>query len=203
MSETWFTADLHLGHANIIKFCVRPFLSVEEKELASKDPQGSWRTSKETVRRHDAALLDAINAVVQPNDTLWVLGDFCWGDINVAKAYRNRINCRNVHLVWGNHDKRVIEPVFGRCVEQTMIKISGQHIWLNHYPMRSWNKAHRGCWQLYGHVHGRLAEEDAACPWLLTKDVGVDACDYRPISFQMLSDYMAPRLAAFQERGMV
>ena len=203
MSDTWFTADLHLGHANIIKFCVRPFLSEQEYGLAAKDPRGSWRTSKETVKRHDDALLDSINAAVQPNDTLWILGDYCWGDMSVARAYRERVRCRNVHLVWGNHDKRAIGTLFGRCVEQTMIKVGGQDIWLNHYPMRSWNKAHRGCWQLYGHVHGRLKQEDAASPWLLTKDVGVDACDYRPMNFEMLSAYMAPRLEAFRERGMV
>ena len=26
----FYTADLHLGHENVIKFCGRPFLNVEE-----------------------------------------------------------------------------------------------------------------------------------------------------------------------------
>ena len=33
---------------------------------------------------------------------------------------------------------------------------------------------------------------------LLTKDVGVDACDYAPISFEQLSEYMAPRVVEFE-----
>ena len=30
----FFTADLHFGHANIIRHCVRPFASVEEMDAA-------------------------------------------------------------------------------------------------------------------------------------------------------------------------
>jgi hypothetical protein len=31
-------------------------------------------------------------------------------------------------------------------------------------------------------------------------DVGVDARDYQPVSFEMVSDYMAPRIEAFRGR---
>ena len=34
MPTTWFTADTHLGHANIVKFCLRPFLTPAEEEQA-------------------------------------------------------------------------------------------------------------------------------------------------------------------------
>jgi hypothetical protein len=47
-------------------------------------------------------------------------------------------------------------------------------------------------------VHGRLAAEDLANPAWLTRDVGVAACEYRPVSFEGLASYAAPRLAAFQ-----
>lgn len=200
MANTWFTADLHLGHTNIIKHCLRPFLTDAELELAVNKPRGSWRISGETINRHDGALLDSLNAVVQARDVLWILGDFCWGDLSVARAYRKRIRCCNVHLVWGNHDKRSIQPLFDRCIEQGMIGVSGQDIWLNHYPMRSWNKSSRESWQLYGHVHGRYAKEDEEKPWRLTMDVGVDACDYQPVSFEMVKAYMAPRVEAFRSR---
>ena len=32
---------------------------------------------------------------------------------------------------------------------------------------------------------------------MLVKDVGVDACDYRPWSFAELREYMRPRVEAF------
>jgi calcineurin-like phosphoesterase family protein len=198
--KVWFTADLHLGHGNIIKFCNRPFLDSREREMVRQDPRGKYRLSSETVRRHDDALIDAINTRVAAEDVLWILGDFCWGQLHEATAYRNRIHCRNVHLVWGNHDHHSIRPVFQQAIEQGMIRVEGQEIWLNHYPMRSWNKSFHGSWHLYGHVHGRLAAEDQANSSTLTKDIGVDACDYRPWSFEDLKEYMAPRLVAFSKR---
>jgi len=197
MPNNWFTADLHLGHGNIIKYCQRPFLSDEERAQAAVDLSGSWSVSQATIRRHDAALLDAINAVVQSEDTLWILGDFCSGKIEEVQRYRSRIVCINVYLVWGNHDHCSIGPAFGKAIEQGMISVEGQDIWLNHYPMRTWNKSHHGSWQLYGHVHGRLMKEDQQEPWRLTRDVGVDACEYQPLSFSELRSYMEPRMKAF------
>ena len=200
MPRVWFTADLHLGHANIIKYCNRPFLSPEEQERARADRRGKWRVSEATVRRHDDALLDVINAAVMADDTLWILGDFCFGRLEEAKAYRDRIRCREVHLVWGNHDHRSVRPLFGQAIDQGMVHVEGQEIWVNHYPMRSWDRSFHGSWHIYGHVHGRLAREDAAHPHTLTKDVGVDACDYQPVSFAQLAAYMGPRIEAFHSR---
>jgi calcineurin-like phosphoesterase family protein len=200
MATVWFTADLHLGHANIIKYCLRPFLSAAEEERALRDPRGRWRVSDETVQRHDDALLNVINGVVQERDTLWIVGDFCWGGLDRGRRYRDRIRCPNVHLVWGNHDQRSLRPLFGEAIEQGIIRVEGQEIWLNHYPMRSWNKNFHGSWHVYGHVHARLVQEDEANPWWLTKDVGVDACAYQPLSFDQLRAYMIPRQEAFQRR---
>src|SRR5262245_44085400 len=196
----WFTADLHLGHANIIKYCGRPFQTPEERERAKSDPRGRWRVSPGTVRRHDDALLAAINERVGEADTLWVLGDCCWGRREEAEEYRSRIACRNVHLVWGNHDHRSVAPAFEHTTEQEMITLDGQDIWLCHYPLRSWNRRFHGAWSLYGHVHGRLSAEDVANPSWLTRDVGVDACEYRPWSFEELGEWMRSREEAFQLR---
>lgn len=198
MSEIWFTADTHFGHANIIKYCQRPFLSETEKELAKTDIRGSWKVSKETVEKHDTSLIDTINAKVKPGDQLWILGDFCWGGYDQAKAYIDRIHCGTINLVWGNHDDRSIEPLFTRSIEQGKIRVKNQRIWLNHYPMRSWDGRFHGTWHLYGHVHDRFSEDDRNTPEMLTRDVGVDACDYAPISFDQLKVYMKPRVKQFE-----
>lgn len=198
MPRVWFTADTHFGHANIIKYSQRPFLNDEEQQWLAEDPRGAWRVSRESTQRHDDALIEAINKNVEEDDTLWVLGDFCWGKFREAKQYRERIRCKRVNLVWGNHDDRTVGEAFSKTMEQGMIRVQGQRIWLNHYPMRSWDGRFHGSWHLYGHVHGRLTEEDRERPVFLTRDVGVDVCDYAPISFEQLQTYMAPRQVVFE-----
>lgn len=198
MPQVWFTADTHFGHANIIKYCQRPFANDHERALLEDDPLGPWRVSSETVERHDDALIASINDCVDRDDTLWVLGDFCWGKFREAKQYVERINCERVNLAWGNHDDRTVGAAFNKTIEQGMINVRGQRIWLNHYPMRSWDGRFQGSWHLYGHVHGRLAEEDENRPSLLTRDVGVDVCDYAPVSFEEIAEYMAPRTQVFE-----
>ncbi len=198
MSRLWFTADLHLGHGNIIKYCSRPHLSEAEALRAIEDPRGGWNVSRETVLHHDDALIDAINDRVVKTDILWIVGDFSLCPIEEARQYRERIQCREVNFVRGNHDLPSYDTLFSRVIDQGMIKHLGRKIWLNHYPMRSWDKAFHGTWHLFGHVHGRLREEDAAHPRLLAMDVGVDACGYRPVSFEEVADYMRPREEAFR-----
>ncbi len=198
MPRVWFTADTHFGHSNILKYCNRPFLNDEESRLLEDDPRGSWRVSRESLARHDDALIEAINRSVAVDDTLWILGDFCWGKYREAKRYVDRIQCDRVHLVWGNHDDRTVGQAFTKTIEQGMIRVQDQRIWLNHYPMRSWDGRFHGSWHLYGHVHGRFSAEDAEKPWSLTRDVGVDVCNYAPISFEELQEFMAPRESAFQ-----
>lgn len=50
----YFTSDLHLGHANVIRHCNRPFSSAEEL---------------------DEVLIQNWNSRVTNNDTVYILGD--------------------------------------------------------------------------------------------------------------------------------
>jgi len=62
---TWFTADQHFGHKNIIGYSGRPFADVEEM-------------TEELVRRH--------NACVAPEDTTYHVGDFSLDERKVQPA---------------------------------------------------------------------------------------------------------------------
>lgn len=151
----YLTADCHFGHHNIIKHCDRPF---------------------DNVHIMDQIIFDNINEVVGVDDTLYILGDFCFRG-KKPLDYRVRINCKDIHLVYGNHDKRndYIDDLQGFSSVQDVKEIiyCNQRIYLSHYPHRSWPASHKGSWMLYGHVHSRLNNEDLASN-RLTLDVGVD-----------------------------
>lgn len=176
----FFTADPHFGHANIIQFCKRPFNTVTEM---------------------DATILENINAAVGRYDRLYILGDFCLVGrqsehyLKKCVEYRRRIECPDVVLIVGNHDRPKLEgfrELFTEIHDLLDAYVEDQRITLCHYAMRVWNQSHRGAWQLYGHDHGTLADD----PKLLAFDVGVDCWDFKPLSFRQVREVMAKRTEA-------
>lgn len=163
MPETYFVADTHFGHANIIKHCARPFASTEEM---------------------DAVLVANWNAVVSRNDDIWHLGDFAYkADAErVAKLFRN-LNGRK-HLIIGNHDGRATLqlPWSSEPKDRRVVKVPGEElpVVLDHYAMRTWPKSHYGAVHLYGHSHGALPGFGRSI------DVGVDVWDFRPVTLAEL-----------------
>lgn len=176
----FFTADTHFGHKNIIRFCNRPFASVEEM---------------------DRGLVDRWNAVVPRKGSLVVhLGDLFLCHEVLAKDYLKQLNFETLLWVPGNHDRVALKVCrdlhsgqFLQLPELCEIKVrdegAEQRIVLCHYAMRVWNKSHYGAWQLYGHSHGSLPDD----PNALSLDVGVDCHDYRPISYQQVKALMSAK----------
>src|SRR5271163_4275578 len=150
MPNTWFTADFHFGHNNIIRYCNRPFRSVEEM---------------------DQTILDRLNASVKANDILYFLGDFCIGSKAKALEQRKQIRCKKIFAVPGNHDKQIrkLTEEFSWLSNLAEISIHSQPVVICHYAMRVWNRSHHGAWHLYGHSHGNLPDT----PTSLSMDVGV------------------------------
>ena len=68
---TWFTADTHFGHANVIRYCERPFASVQEM---------------------DDVLIENWNYIIKPKDTVYHLGDFTLAGKEKANDYFSRLN---------------------------------------------------------------------------------------------------------------
>lgn len=163
----YFTADTHFGHEAIMRHSKRPFL---------------------TVSKHDAVLVSNINAVVQPSDTLYHLGDFAWHNL---ASYRARIRCKQIHLVLGNHDrlKAPDRELFCSISDIKKVRVAEQKIYLCHYAMRVWNCSHHGSWHLYGHSHGSLADD----PHARSLDVGVDCHSFFPVSIDRVAELMSQK----------
>jgi calcineurin-like phosphoesterase family protein len=162
-----FLADPHFQHERILQdFSIRDFPTIED---------------------HDQHIIDKINEYVQHKDELWILGDFCWDD--KPGKWREKINCREVHFIYGNHDSREkCSKAFSTCHDLRVIKIGGVKTVLCHYPMVYWDGSHHGNFHLYGHLHYYREEEmDRMMPGRRSMDVGVDAAyhrfgEYRPFS---------------------
>jgi calcineurin-like phosphoesterase family protein len=173
MPNTWFIADFHLGHANIIRYCNRPFATVEEM---------------------DQAIVERLNASVKRDDVLYFLGDFCMGNPTRVRAYRRRIHCKKIFAVPGNHDKQAskLKEEFSWLDNLAEVSIHGQSIVLCHYALRTRNRSNRGLWQLYGHSHGRLPE----APNSFSMDVGVDTHNFRLWHYDEIADIMTKKAEA-------
>jgi calcineurin-like phosphoesterase family protein len=156
--STYFTSDTHFGHANIIKYCNRPFQTVDEM---------------------DTAMIERWNKVVHFGDKVYHLGDFCWkGSIEIIRYKLNG----TIYLIEGNHDKLSEQQkrYFSWVRPYYELVLDKQRIVLFHYAMRVWHRCERGSWHLFGHSHGGLPQYGKSI------DVGVDVWDFAPVSMDQL-----------------
>lgn len=178
----FFTADLHIGHTNVIAYCDRPFHGVGEM---------------------NAALVAAWNTVVGSDDEVWVLGDLAMGRLDESLALAALLTGRK-HLLVGNHDK----PFRGRGSEryeaagfelhhgQTSLTLPGDIAVLAcHFPYRgdsgSYDRYHshrpadEGQWLLHGHVHEKWRQRGRMI------NVGVDVWGGYPVTDAHLATFIS------------
>lgn len=175
--STFFTADLHFGHTNVIRYAGRPFADADEM---------------------DATLIERWNATVSPADTVYVVGDVALCGRPRALAAVRRLHGQKF-LVRGNHDGGVtgeLAACFGWIKDLATVRVDDadapdgtQRIVLCHYAMRVWEGSHHGTWHLYGHSHGSLPDDPAA----RSLDVGVDVWDFRPVPYATIKARMAEK----------
>ena len=169
--HTFFTSDTHFNHANIIKFCNRPFKDVEQM---------------------NDVMIANWNSVIGKDDTVFHLGDFCLGGVAEWTKILDRLNGK-IYLIMGNHDLKNIRQGFISRFEhvamQMRIEIGKKRIYLCHYPFLCFEGSYKDdVWQLFGHVHTRRSNSgiDAGRLQYLYPtqyDVGVDNNNFTPVSF--------------------
>jgi calcineurin-like phosphoesterase family protein len=129
MSETWFTSDTHFGHRNILVYESkhRPFATIEEM---------------------NEALVERWNSVVNPDDVVYHLGDFCLNKSSIAIA--SRLHGKKI-LILGNHDTFRAEDYL-----QYFDRLFGVIFWkrkivLSHMPLLP--DGERWSLNVHGHLH--------------------------------------------------
>ena len=147
------TSDLHFGHKSILKFCkeTRPFADLDDMKQK---------------------IVDEINTLCDPLDTLYHLGDLYFGKSQEElREILSQIKCR-LRFIRGNHDHSnhvKVMKEFGLVDDYLEYNHNGNLVVMSHYPMTFWNKAHYGSVHLFAHMHGRYQSPGRSI------DVGYDA----------------------------
>lgn len=172
----YYTSDLHLGDNTIIAHENRPWKTVDEM---------------------NQALIDNWNSQVTDEDTVYVLGDFCFNGATRAIEFLKQLN-GNIHLIRGNHDYFMSQESFYDWLvrEQPadpIIETEGHYAHINdreyevilcHYPILYWDgMGDRGSIHLYGHMHSRLEMQH---PNPRAFNVGIDVNNYMPVTLEEL-----------------
>jgi len=134
--NTWFIADTHLEHKNILEFENRPFENIQE--MKNK-------------------MIDAWNAVVSKTDTVYIIGDFCFGNYRTWIDILDQLK-GNITLVKGNHDKskiiqRVVRDGYLQEIHEvgTIIENNKLFFYLSHFPMEIGERPQM--FNISGHIH--------------------------------------------------
>ena len=165
----YYTSDLHLGHANIIRHCERPFSNADEM---------------------DAVLIKNWNNKVHRDDTVYIVGDFLFRANRPAEEYLSELKGKK-HLIIGNHDKywmgmTDLDQWFESVSPMLSISDRSYTATLCHYPMMSWPDISTGGYMIYGHIHNNTDAD--YWPLLAMRDqmlnAGVDINGFEPVTLE-------------------
>lgn len=183
MTNKFFTADLHLGHQRVLNTAIREDGS-EQRPLMRPDGVTPLRHFT-AVEEMNEALVEAWNAVVTPDDKVYVLGDVALSKRHLI--HLGRLNGKKT-LVGGNHDTIGIKAYLPYFRDIIGVKeMVDERLVLTHVPI------HPACVDRFGtNVHGHLhAEHIPDDPRYLC--VSVEQTNYAPISLDEVLDIIKDR----------
>ena len=168
MGNIYFTSDLHFGHNRDFIFGPRGFTNVQA---------------------HDETIIKNWNALVQPDDTVYILGDIMLNDNVKGVRNFNRLNGTKF-IILGNHDTKERKEIYKTQLANTTVignactfKYGKYNFYLSHYPTITSNNDDekplvRKVINLFGHTHQKInsyADQDAMY------HVGLDSHDNEPV----------------------
>jgi calcineurin-like phosphoesterase family protein len=150
--KVWIISDTHYGHKNICR-------GVTAWRLPDGNIPISQTRDFKTIEQMNESIVNNINSVVGQDDVLIHLGDWSFGGFENVKIFRDRIVCKEIHLILGNHDHHIennrgdCQELFASVNHYTKLMYKFGTFVLMHYPMSSWDGLNKGHTHLHGHVH--------------------------------------------------
>ena len=165
-------SDLHIGHANIIRYCDRPFRDVEEMDATLRT---NWQLG------------------VEPGQTLVCVGDIWLGGASVpravSKGHQKILVLRNHDLTKGGN-VRVTE--FDQ-VKAILTTLGDPPLVFTHLPLPN---VPPGIVNIHGHTHEKISSSES--PHI---NVSVEQLEYRPIVLSRLRKLARAILAGIAPDG--
>lgn len=195
----FWSSDLHIGHAGVIKFSNRPFRDVDHMHQI---------------------LLNNFNAMLTDHTVLYILGDVGLCSSDIMSKFIRQLKGTKV-LVLGNHDKKLNAMYnigFDVVLNNATMQIAGEIVSMSHCPLlgvfredttnmrgsdgtENWHGESRkkarpftmvdnGQFHLQGHIHspnGGKSRRELHRQY----DIGVDSNNYRPVSISQIESWIA------------
>ena len=156
--KTFFIADTHFSHDNILGYCNRPFKDVDEM---------------------NQTLIKNWTSVVGKDDIVYHLGDFAFKNSRIPDLV-DQLN-GTIYLIKGNHDSENIEYYNKRgfVVLPTRTLIEDKKYILSHKPIPDADIP-KGYINIHGHIHNKPLEGEEFSS-ILHECVSVEMIQYTPI----------------------
>lgn len=94
--NVYLTSDTHYNHSNVCK---------ATSTWSRKDKTRDFKS----LSHMNQTIVDNINSTVGEDDILIHFGDWSFGGIESIWEFRKQIICKNIYLLFGNHDEKIID----------------------------------------------------------------------------------------------
>jgi calcineurin-like phosphoesterase family protein len=190
--KVYFSSDFHYSHKNICSGVT------------------NWTDAEDVTRKFDTleemndTIVNNINSRVGENDILICLGDWSFGGFENITLFRNRINCKTIYLIPGNHDHFIVgnrdnvrdifteiwdDITFLSIKEILSNKVINKYNFvLSHYPLASWPCMNDGWYHVHGHVHLPAIHKVGQGKSL---DCGIDGNNYFPYELTEIDNILS------------
>jgi len=160
-------SDHHFYHARIIELCDRPFTDVVQM---------------------NSQMITAWNSVVTPEDEVFHIGDFGFGDPSQLAVIFRQLNGARKHLIRGNHDRPKMCTQVGWTTVQTQLtlEVGGHRVLLVHRPWQDDVPPSNVEIVIHGHIHNRPTRRAH-----VNINVSAEVVNYLPILLdKLVHDHM-------------
>lgn len=176
-------SDLHFDHTSCIYKHKNPdgtFLR-EKFWLGGPNPTNADREA--ATKRMNDYIITMINAVVRPQDHLYIVGDVGMSPGSIKLAHS--LHCHKT-LIGGNHDVYKLKKYLDAGFKEVRGVRVLNHVCFTHIPI------HESCmWRFIGNAHGHIHTRPS--PEGPYYNLSCEVLDYRPVSLEDITMVLAAK----------